>query len=339
MTAVARTTPRPTHRIASAWSSWVSFTSERESGLTLSLFRIAIGLTLLLSLGTMASARLVDVLWVGAESGGVLHIGQGSWLLGWMGGPTAHNVWILFWIACISGTFFTLGLAGRVSAFIALEAYQGLYSTSGFTSHSYDVLLTNALWLSVLGDTSRTLSLDAWLRKRSFFDDTPISAWPRYIAILQILVVYVTTGLQKLSPTWTPFGGYSALYWVLQDPDWRRWDGRYAASLYPLTQIGTAVTWFWEVLSPLMLLVLYYRRTRTAPGRLRGWSNRWDLRFPYLTVGIMMHLGILLLLNVGVFSLVAVSFYVTFFRPDEIEAWLRRRGQWLRRKGKRSMPA
>lgn len=321
MNAAARS---PLGALGRRWSAWVAFTSEKESGLTLALFRIAIGVSVLLSLTSMARAGLVDVLWVDASEGGVVHLGASSWLLAAMGGATRANVDHLFWVALVAASAFTLGLAGRLSAFVALQAYQGLYSSNGLTSHGYDVLITNALWLSVLGDTSRTLSLDALVRRRRLFDDTLVSAWPRRIAILQILVVYVTTGLQKLSPPWMPMGGYSALYWVLQDPDWRRWDGRFAATVYPLTQIGTAVTWFWEVGAPLMLLVLHYRRTNDRGGRFRALCNRRDLRLPYLAIGVMLHVAILLTMNVGVFSLVAVSFYVTFFTPDEVERFFAR---------------
>ena len=307
-------------RFGRLWRSFVALTSEKETGDSLAIFRCFVGFAYLLSLGTVLRRGLVDVIWVDVKEGGMVHLGQGNRLLAALGGPTHANVWLLFWIALAAGIFFTVGLGGRVSAFIALQTYQALYSNNGLTSHGYDVLITNALWLCVLGDATRTLSLDCRRKTGQFSSDELVNAWPRTIGVLQIIVVYVTTGLQKLSPVWTPAGGYSALYWVLQDPDWRRYDFRWTASVYPLTQIATAITWNWEVFSPLMLLAFFYRRTRERKGRLRRLFNRFDLRIPFLAIGLVLHLGIFLAMNVGEFSLIAVSFYVLFFRPDEVRA-------------------
>ncbi len=319
-------------RFTRMWRFWVGLTSERETGASLAVFRCLVGIAYLWSLLSVARVGLVDVIWVDFKEGGMVHLGAGNALLSALGGPTHANVWMLFWIALVSGVAFTVGLSGRIAAFIALQSYQALYSNNGLTSHGYDVLLTNALWLCVLGDTTRTLSVDCRLRDGRFTSDETIPAWPRYIGILQILVVYVTTGLQKLSPVWTPAEGYSALYWVLQDPDWRRYDFRWTAKVFPLTQIATAITWNWEVFSPLMLLVLHFRRTRERSGTLRRLLTRFDLRIPFLAIGIVLHLGIFLAMNVGEFSLIAVSFYVLFFRPEEIGATFRRVVRWSERR-------
>jgi hypothetical protein len=148
-----------------------------------------------------------------------------------------------------------------------------------------------------------------------------VSAWPRHLLIFQILFVYTATGLQKTSILWTPAGEYAALYYVLQDPTWTRFDGELFATLYPVTQLATAVTWHWEQLSLGLLLYYYFRQTRDRPGRLRRWFLRWDLRVAWVAIGIALHIGILVLLSVGPFSLVAMAYYVTLFSPDEVERW------------------
>jgi hypothetical protein len=156
-----------------------------------------------------------------------------------------------------------------------------------------------------------------------------VPAWPRYLFIAQLLVVYGFTGWQKVALSWTPLGGYSALYWVLQDPNWQRADwSALAAWLYPLTQLATALTWHWEQLAPLLLLVYYFRATRDRPGRLRALCNRRDLRLPFALVGVGLHVGIGCLMQLGPFSWIALAYYIALWHPAEIEhlwAGLRRR--------------
>jgi hypothetical protein len=123
--------------------------------------------------------------------------------------------------------------------------------------------------------------------------------------------------MHKVSGTWTPAGGFSALYYILQEPTWQRWDLSWLAWVYPLTQLGTATTWIWEITSPLLLLVLWYRRTRSLPGRLRSLCNRLPLRGLWVIIGLAVHLGILVLMDVGPFSPIALSYYVCLFTPAE----------------------
>jgi hypothetical protein len=92
----------------------------------------------------------------------------------------------------------------------------------------------------------------------------------------------------------------------------------FTAWVYPLTQVATAITWHWETGAWVMLLVYYYRYTRDRPGRLRALSNRWDLRLPFAGIGISLHVGILLTMNVGPFSWVSMSYYLCLFRPEEV---------------------
>ena len=190
----------------------------------------------------------------------------------------------------------------------------------------------SALWLLFLADSNRTLSLDCRLRTGRWTSQRPVPAWPRYLAVLQLVVLYGATGLHKLGATWLPTGGYSALYWALQDAVFRRLETAWVAWVYPLTQLGTFVAWSFEVLSPLLLLVFYCRATRARPGRLRALVNRWDLRAPYTLVGLCLHLGILALFEVGPFSYISLSFYFCLWRPEELaRAWARLTGRARRR--------
>lgn len=306
------------------WRAWVDLLDRREPGTALALLRIGVGLCVLLTVGTVVSDGLVDVLWVSREYGGGYRTMTGNWLVQWLGGPTPALMWRLTVASLAGGTFLVLGLGGRVVAFLTLQTTLALLDVNSQAGGSDDLLLTNALWLVVLSESTATLSLDCRLSTGRWTSDRPVPAWPRYLVIYQLFVMYWTTGLQKLSAYWTPGGGFSALYYILQQPTWSRWDMSWVAWIYPLTQVATAITWLWEVGAPLLLLAFYYRYTADRPGRLRAFSNRIDLRSWYAAVGVCFHLLVTIPMNIGPFSLISLSLYPCLYTPAEI------RGAWRR---------
>ncbi len=322
------------------WASWVAFAGAREGGLTLALFRIAVGL---IAFGGMLETVLYGVapiVWVDKESGGAFEL-KGNWLIRLVGGPSSTVVWTFIVLSLIGSLCVAFGLGGRAITFLTLQVYGATTTLNSEAGGGYDALITNAMWLLFLGGASSNLSLDCRLSALSkkgrgrFWDPTiQVPAFARRLAIFQILVVYTATGLQKLSPVWTPVGGYSALYWVYQETTWPRFDMRWTANVYPVTQVMTAVTWHWEMSAFLMFFFYWFRATRerTTPG-WRGWlrtrANRYDLRKPFLAIGALLHLGVLATIAVGPFSYISLAYYLAFFTPDEANGLLERVSLWL----------
>ena len=299
------------------WVRWAAFFNERQDGTTLALLRIALGISLLYSIGSVVLHGMVPVIWLGPHDGGYTSPGQGPWLFHWIGGLTPTTLWAVVVATLLGGLLLVLGLGGRLAALVALLGYQNLIGSNGETLGAYDWLLTNALWLVFLSRSTATLSLDCRLRTGRWTSTEAVPAWPRYLAVYQIVLVYWSTGIHKLSRSWVPGGGFSAIYYILQEPTWQRWDMTWLAPYYPLTQIATAVTWIWEISAPLLLLVLWYRHTADRPGRLRALCNRLPLRGLWVAAGVAMHGGIMLFMDVGPFSAVSLSYYVCLFHPAE----------------------
>jgi hypothetical protein len=307
---------------------WLEITREREPPLVLALLRVAVGLVLLGSLASVLGSGVLESMWIDVGHGGALHLASSSFWVNLLGGPTRSAIFTLFGIACVSGVFVTLGLGGWLPYLLAGQAYGALIRVNPDTVGAYDAMITNALYLLLFSAANATLSLDCRRKTGAWTSRAEAPAWPRYLLIFQLVILYGATGLQKMSHTWTPFGGYSALYWVLQDPTWRRFDTTFAASISPLLAIATAVTWHFEVFAPWLLLYYYAERTRERGGRFRRWFLRWDLRKPFAAAGVALHLGILVLLNVGPFSLISLAYYLALLRPSELErafAWARAR--------------
>lgn len=289
------------------WNAWVAMLDTRERGSTLAAFRMAIAAVVLYSLVSIRATDLLDVLWT--TDAGYRPLQGFHWLLDLLGGPTVEVVHGLWATAFAGACLLLLGVGGRWAALLALQAYLPLVSINGQTTAGFDMMMTNALWLLFLSRCTATLSVDCRRRTGRWRSDDLVPAWPRYLVLLQLIIIYTSTGLMKLGAPWTPVGGFSALYWVYQDPTWVRAEvfGQWAAVVYPLTQLATFTTWVWELTAPVMLLI-YYRRYSRGPGR-------FDLRKPWIAIGVGVHLGILVTLNVGAFSLVSMAYYLCFMTP------------------------
>jgi hypothetical protein len=258
------------------------------------------------------------VVWLNPADGGFEYVGSGSWLFRLLGGIRPGTVWPVAVATLAAGLCLVLGFGGRVTAFLTLQGSMALTNVNGDAGGAYDWLLSNALWLVVLARSTAALSVDCRLRTGRWTSDDPVPAWPRYLATYQLVLMYWSTGMHKVSGAWTPAGGFAALYYILQEPTWGRWDLSWLAWVYPLTQVATATAWVWEVTAPVLLVVLWYRRTRRRSGRLRAFCNRLPLRGLWVAVGLTVHLGIWIFMDVGPFSAIALAYYVCLFQPEEL---------------------
>ena len=309
--------------LAALWG-WVGRT---ERGTSLALFRIGLGLCVLNVVLPMLWTGVHELLLVDLSDGGYKAI-KGDWLVDLLGGPTRLGVGRLGLLTGASGLLLALGLGGRFTALITLLCCVSLFKLNPAVGGGHDRLLTNALWLTVLAESTATLSLDCLLRTRRLTSERLVPAWPRFLAVYQIVVVYVATGMQKVGVDWMPWGGFSAVYKALLMPSWRRFDMSWLGPFYPLTQLASAMTLVFEWGTPVWLLSAWFRDTRLRPGWLRATFNRLDLRALWALMGLGMHLGIQLFMNVGPFSWVTLSFYAGLWHPDEWRAgWERVRAR------------
>jgi len=282
----------------------VAVTSTLEAPLPLALFRIGVGLSILLLvlplLGSSAGRDVVRFSFCDVGSGGYRAL-AGTWGSRLFGGAVPDVIFPLLAVAAVSGCFVVVGLFGRLPVLVAAITTRIVFSQNMDVSGAGDALLGNALFLLLLGDVTATLSLDCRWRTGRFVDATPVPAWPRKLAVLHLCIVYTTTGLQKLvSTAWTPLDGFSALFQILQSPHWARFPDLIpttgSALAVPLGLL-TAVTIVWEVCFFVVL-----------------WNPR--LRLVFLVVGVGVHLGIFALMEVGIFSVLSLAFYPVLLSPE-----------------------
>ncbi len=302
------------------WSRWKATLAHTEPAHGLAVLRMGMGLVLVIEMLSVWSADLVPMLWLTPEDGGYLTSQQsGSFLVNALGGRTTTLIWGLWATSLVAGLSLLAGVFPRVAAFIGMEAFFAITWVNPHAGGSYDMLISNLLLLLVFAQSGATGSVVAKWKTGRWWPDTPVPAWPRYLVIGQMVTMYTSTGFQKVSASWVPGGDLSALFYILQQPSWQRFDMTWAAQVYPLTQAATLGTWLFEVGAPILLVAFWFRRTHDKPGRVRAWFNRWDIRSIWLAIGVAMHVGIMLLMEVGTFSVVCVFSYACFFHADEFK--------------------
>lgn len=288
----------------------------------MALFRIFTGLTLALNVASLWGGGTLRLL-TDAQYGGYRTLKPDHWLAVALGGATPDTAWLLSGLSLLGGALMVIGLGGRLGVLVAWQATMALFSLNDDASGGHDRVLTNALFLLLLVPSTRTLSLDCRIRRGQWHDAAArVMAWPRWVAVYQLLLIYGTTGIQKLGAEWLPMGDFLALYYSFFLPSWQRFDLQFIAGppFIWLAQAATAVTWLFETGSPLLLGWFYLRQTRDRGGRLRRWLLRFDLRRAYALVGLGLHLGIWLTMNVGPFSPAMLAYYFCLWRPDEVDA-------------------
>jgi hypothetical protein len=303
-----------------AWNRWVDVCWEQEHGRSLALFRIGLGSLLTFVLFRMLVSGPIDPLYAPVSRGG-LALATKLYLL--PEAPSAALVQGLFGAALLSaitlagGVFGRIG--GRLNAFVLLQLLLAIHSIPTGVGGAYDWLFHNALWFLVLGDGTATLSLHC-RRTGAWTSDRLVPAFPRYLAVFQLVLLYTGAVAAKHSHGWS--APYEALYYSLRRTNYSRIEMPWLGDIFFFTQVGTALSWWFE--ATFWLVGVWFLARRGLLGeRARGWS-RLDVRLPYLFVGFGMHVLILLAMDVGPFSAVTFVYYLALIEPDDRLAPLRR---------------
>lgn len=310
------------------WSRWVALWNRQELPDALALLRVLLCLVLLTDQLEVIRLGLVDALWAPGELGGIGDplASVPPPLLYRILPPTLLTSHLAFgaWVAAT--VLFGIGLFSRFSGILLVLLYAQLALVLPGADRGIDMLMRNVLLVLALSPAGEAWSLDARIRTGRWGGArVPRPAWARHLLIVQLAVMYFTAGVQKVSLAWLPMGSFSALYIVLHDPAVSSVAGQNLEPWYPLTQLATACTMVWEWSAPLLVLAIWYRDTRTRPGRLRAWMNRVDFRLLYLLVGVAFHVGIHATMHIGIFPTAMMALYCCAWHPDELASLFRRR--------------
>lgn len=317
------------------WQAWIH---RAEGGAPLALFRCVLALTLVWAVGEVMFTGALDLIWVDVNHGGYRRFANPHALVDWLGGASPAVMWGLAWTVIGLSIGLFLGIGGRMTPLLLLITFSAV-DINSHAGGSYDLMIKNALWLAVLCPTTATWSIDAWMLRGSPWTGRPVPAWARAIILFQLILIYWTTGVQKVSAHWVPGGDLMALYYILQQPSWQITDMSWLARWVPLTQFATFTTWLWEVTTPLWLVAHYCRGTAERGGWLRRQIIRLEVRTWYVVVGLAFHLVLLLTMNVGPFPWISLAYYMVCYSEDELRTTARRVVEAARARKGAGMPA
>jgi hypothetical protein len=296
-----------------AWRRWAGLLETREAATSLALCRIMTGVTLLHGLLRMTLSGAWRAAWVDAAHGGVLPLAE-PWLPWLHPGTPDETARVMALTAC-GALSMTLGLFTRAGILAAWLGARSLSTCIVIAPQTSDFVLFNLLFPLVFSGCGRSLSFDAWL----FDAPRQVLAWPRYLLIGQMTLMYWAAGVQKISSGWIPGGPLDAVWYIMQWTHWlkRPVDMEALAPWYWITQALTLGTWVLENSAPVLLLAFWYRHTRARPGRLRAAFNRFDARSIYIAFALLMHLGIWATLEVGEFLGYCTAYAACCYTPGE----------------------
>lgn len=306
--------------MSEAWRTWVALWRLREPPQVLAVVRILVAALLLYDLAVVARLDLIEPLWAPHTAGGIPRLDNRETvpLLYQLLPTTAATARLA--VAALAGSLLALllGLATPLAALLCALLSAQLNEILPAADRGIDDLLRNVFVLLAVSPAGRALSLDAALARRlgrPFDPQQP--AWPRHLLVLQLAVLYFLAGVQKTALAWTPMGGFSALYIVLQDPAVSARPPPDGILTVPLSQVATATTWIFEWSAGLLPLCWWYRFTADRPGRLRAFCQRWQPQRAWMLVGVMLHLGIAATMQLGIFPWAVLALYPAFLHPEE----------------------
>jgi hypothetical protein len=206
----------------------------------------------------------------------------------------------VFLLNAAASLLMTVGFRSRFSVplmFIASAAqawWNPLPLSGAFEVRS--AVLFGLMW----ADCGEKWSIDSWLASRrgavgrSSRDDR-LLPWPLYVIRFQVAVIYLSTGLYKLGGVQWRHG--TALHYVLNNNAFARFPTPPPPEWTTLLVLGTYLTLLWELAFPLLVA---FRRTRLLA----------------IGVGIALHLGMWVTMELGPFPWVMMASYLAFLSPN-----------------------
>ncbi|HKE14317.1 MAG TPA: HTTM domain-containing protein [Kofleriaceae bacterium] len=316
--------PRRGNPIGRVWRAWVELWDGREAPTSLALCRILVAAVLLADLLQTRSYGLVETVW-GPPPDGLGWGGQGASAAAaarWFG-ASVGTAWLLWWTAAIAALFVLAGIATRPAVLLLALTWAQLGHTAPDSDRGIDFMLRAVLLVLVFSRCNACWSVDAWFRRRIRRPfPSLVPSWPRLLIFAQLIWIYSSAGQNKVDKAWGPLEHFSALANILTDPHFARFDPAWIAIFFPVLQLATFATIFFELTSPVMILLTWWHSTRDRPGRLRRLSNLLRLRWVWILTGASFHLGIAVTMRLGIFSWGMLALYPVLFRPDELaRAW------------------
>lgn len=210
-----------------------------------------------------------------------------------------------------------VGIGGRIPVAIVLLLSVSLLALSPTSVDTEDIIIRIMLAYLLLCQVTARLSADQWLARRRGARRPLVPAWLTtplnnagvVLICGQLCIVYVMAGLAKLrGPTWRDG---TAMYYTLHLDQYSPWP-ELGHALAPHAWIVLPMSWVAVLAQILFPVLVAFARTRLLA-----------------VLGLIaLHVGIAVLLGLGLFSLAMVAADAVFVRDESIERWRQRWRRW-----------
>ncbi len=304
--------------MSSPLSGWNRFWFAPTSARPLGLFRILFGLIALANLalfapdldtwlsdrGRSAGSESLEI--AGPFWGGDGHRPMRWSILQHYQNPT--SVRVVYGATIAAAVLLTLGWHTRISSAAFYVLMLMIHHRNMQTISGADALLMILAFTLMLGPCGAAYSLDSRRKARAIGGayEPLIAPWPQRLIAIQISLVYFMTALLKAQGKSWADG--TAIYWILNNGEARR----FTLGLTPYIKVVNLMTFGTVVLEFALPLLLWVRAARP-------WM---------MAAGLLLHAGILLLINIPIFGELVVASYLCYLTPGEFFSWrdrLRRR--------------
>ena len=245
-------------------------------------------------------------------------------------GERLDSHYLLFGAFLLSLVCLALGLGTRLSALGAVLLAGTFHNRLPWLMNGGDSLFRNGLYFLLLSPAGCCWSLDRvigrrlgrWLGWQVSDEPVMIAPWSVRLMQIQVCCMYFFTGVVKTGDsffitgdkeTWGDYVDGMALYWVMNDLAITRWSYAWLPLPVFVCRMMTWTTLTFELSFTFLVCI--------RP--LRKWI---------LLLGLALHLGILVVMEIGWFSQVTLCWYVLFVPGEKVSRFVEQAGVWLRGK-------
>jgi hypothetical protein len=254
-------------------------------------------------------------------------VGRFSLLYFW---DTPTAAWVHIAAFELATVLLMVGLWTRASAIASFVLMNSLFDRNPLFWEGTEVAFRVFFVYLLFARSGWAWSVDEWWRRRRLAarglvatEHRPIPAWPRRLMMLQLAIVFFTTGALKHGAVWARG---DAVYYALNLDHFYRVHPQQLSALLG-THVLRVVTWvvrFGEIAFGLVfvgevLRVALDDRPPTRTTAVLRWIRAWILgRRIWITWAVGTMGGIWLLMNIGQFQTVMLTACLVYFRGEEV---------------------
>ena len=217
-------------------------------------------------------------------------------------GQSVAEIEVFFYVLVFLTVSMTIGFFSRLSTPLVFIGFAAFHHRNPLILNSGDTLLKLVLLYLSFARSNATLSVDAYLRRKS---EDKVALFPQRLIQIQIALLY-------FAATWWKFQGELwregyVTWYVLQLEEL----ARYQLPSFLITEwFARVTTWSTLAIELFLCTLVWFKPYRT----------------PVLLLGLMLHAGIEITMNIPLFGVTTVGCYLAFYSGEE----LRQAASWLR---------